>query len=115
VADILTLAEARSALRKVTADTVDDGDLSGYYIPAVTQVCESVAGPIMTASKSRTFNGGAPSLQLPSAIASVTSVTQAGQTLSATTDYTVDLAAGIIYCGLFPVWATSSRACRTLS
>jgi hypothetical protein len=106
VADILTLTEARAALRKVAMDTVDDADLLGYYIPAVTQLCESVAGPIMTASKSRTFNGGGPSLQLPSPAASVTSVTQAGQNLSATTDYTVDLAAGIVYCGQFPVWAT---------
>jgi hypothetical protein len=41
-------------------------------------------------------------------------VTQSGQSLSATTDYTVDLAAGIIYCGMFPVWANFLPGLQTI-
>lgn len=115
MADILTLADARAALRLAAADTSNDADLSATYIPATTSVCESVAGPIMTASMSRVYNGGAPSLLLPSAATAVTSVTQLGTTLSPASDYTVDLVAGIIYCGTFPIWAIFIPGLQTLT
>lgn len=115
MADILTLADARTALRLATADTSNDTDLTATYIPATTAVCESVAGPIMTATMTRTYDGGRPSVQLPWPATAVTSVTQSGITLNANTDYSVDLAAGIVYCGLFPVWADFTAGIQTIS
>lgn len=99
MADMLTLADARTALRLTSSDTSNDGDLSATYIPAVTAVCEDIAGPIMSASRTWTVDGGRASVLLPVAPASVTSVVESGNTLTAGTDYTVDLKSGIIFRG----------------
>jgi hypothetical protein len=116
VADVLTLSDARAALRLPSSDTSRDGDITGTYIPAVTTICESIAGPIMTATgRTKTYNGGAPALLLPSAVTAVTSLTQSGQTLTPGSDYTVDLAAGLVYSGIFPIWTIFIPGYQTLT
>jgi hypothetical protein len=96
---MLTLADARLACRIVTGDTTNDSDLSATYIPAVTVVCEDVAGPIMQATRTWPVDGGKSSILLPAAPASVTSVVESGNTLTQGTDYVVDLKSGIIFRG----------------
>jgi len=92
MADILTLAEARAALRLTATDTTHDGDLSTYYIPAVTPVVEDLTGPIMPVTGlTWTVDGGRVSILLPSTISAVTSVAESARVLVANVDYTVNL------------------------
>lgn len=97
MADILALADARSALRLPAGDTTNDADLTATYIPAVTTIVEDVSGPIM-ARTGLTWarDGGKPYVLLPSAATAVTQVTETGTVLVASVDYTVNLAAGVI-------------------
>jgi hypothetical protein len=97
MADILTLADARLALRLPAADTSNDADLTATYIPAVTPIVEDVIGPVMTmAGRILTVDGGQETILLPSAVTSVQQVTESGVVLTAGTDYTVSLASGWI-------------------
>lgn len=99
MADILTLPDARAALRLPTADTSNDADLTATYIPAVTLIVEDVAGPQTNRTGlTWTADGGTSAILLPSAVTSVTSVVESGVTLSAS-DYVVDLNSGIVHRG----------------
>lgn len=99
MADVLDLPAARKALRIPAGDTADDDDLTSTYIPAVTAVVESLAGP-QTSSTAHSWkaDGGGRSVLLPSAVTAVTAVTENGLALGAG-DYFVDLAAGLLYRG----------------
>lgn len=102
MADILTIADARKALRLAATDASNDTDLTNVYVPAVTTVCEDIAGPIMAVSRTYTVDGGKSAVALPSVVqnaASVTAVTEFGATLTAGSDYVVDARAGLIYRG----------------
>jgi hypothetical protein len=97
VADILTLADARLALRLPSTDTAGDADLTATYIPAVTPIVEDVVGPVMTlAGRLFTADGGRDTILLPSAVTSVESVTENGIVLTPVTDYTVSFTSGWI-------------------
>lgn len=98
MADILTLAEARSACGPLPAsDTTADADLTATYIPATTSIVESVIGPVMTATGQQWIcDGGSTSYLLPSSCTAVTAVTESGTTLVALNDYTVNLSSGIV-------------------
>lgn len=103
MADILTLVDARKALRLGAADTSNDDDLTATYVPAVTAVVEDLCGPVMRASgRVATFNGGRASVLLPSACKSVESVTEDGVALLPDVDFTVNPVAGIVYRGATP-------------
>lgn len=98
--DILTLSDARAALRLAATDTTNDADLQATYIPAVTPMVEDLAGPIVQRTGVvRTFDGGKPSIALPSAVTAVTAVTESGVTLTSGTDYVADLASGVLFRG----------------
>ena len=100
MADILTLAEARAALRKPAADTADDADISTYYIPAVTPVVEDLTGPIIQAAGlTWTVDGGRTTILLPSNCSAVTQVTETGTVLVSNVDYTVNLRSGLVVRG----------------
>lgn len=97
MADILTIADARTACRIPSADTSNDADLTGTYIPAVTIVVEDMAGPVMTQTGlTWTVDGGRTFVNLPTKVTAVTSVTETGTALVAGVDYTVNLRAGIV-------------------
>jgi hypothetical protein len=98
VADILTLAEARSAVGPLpAADTSADSDLTSTYIPAATAVVESIIGPVMAVTGlTFTVDGGRTSILLPSVVTAVTQVTESSTVLVANVDYTVNLRAGVV-------------------
>jgi hypothetical protein len=99
VADILTLAEARSAIRLPAADTSKDADIDGTYIPATTAVVEDLIGPVMQATRTYVADGGGYAVVLPTTnVVSITSVSDSGATLT-TADYTADLVSGVVYRG----------------
>lgn len=100
MADILTLPEARRAIRLPDNDQSRDTDLVETYIPAVTAVIEDLIGPVM-AGTTRTFvaDGGGALVMLPWLnITSVDSVDDSGTTLTVD-DYQVNLGTGIVYRG----------------
>lgn len=99
MADILSLDEARKAIRVPQNDTSKDADLQATYIPAVTAVVEDLVGPVMQATRTFTTSGGDRLLILPTEPVSITSMVESGVTLVADTDYVVSLVAGIIYRG----------------
>lgn len=100
MADILSLPDARTALRLPTADTSNDTDLTATYIPAVTAIVEDIAGPQTTHNgMTWTADGGTTAILLPSVVTAVTSVVESGATLVANNDYVVDLNSGIVYRG----------------
>lgn len=97
MADILSLPDARAALRLAAQDTTNDADLTSTYIPAVTVVVEDLTGPIIAnTGLTWTVDGGRISIVLPSAVTSVTAVTESGTALVPNVDYTVNLRAGTI-------------------
>lgn len=97
--DIITLDDARSALRLPAADTSRDTDLLTTYIPAVTPIIEDVVGPIITRSVTYTADGCRHAIVLPYPITAITSIVDDGTTLVAGDDYVANLAAGIVYRG----------------
>lgn len=104
MADILDLPAARKAIRAVAADTSMDTDLTGVYIPATTEIVESLAGPqTVHAGLTWAADGGGASVLLPSAVSNVTTVTENGLPLTAGSDYFVDKEAGILYRGTIKV------------
>lgn len=97
MADILVLADARTALGLPATDTSKDADLSATYIPAVTPIVEDIAGPVMAVTgKTWTVDGGKTQYLLPVAPTAVTQVTETGVVLVANVDYTVNLRAGVV-------------------
>ena len=100
MADILTLADARAALRLAASDTSNDADLTTTYIPAVTPMVEDLTGPLLSQTGlTRSFDGGKPLISLPSAVTAVTTVTESNVTLTQGTDYIVNLRSGVVQRG----------------
>ncbi len=94
---IITLAQARSSLNLGTGDTAKDADIE-FYVEAATPIIESIAGPVLVKTRVLVFDGSS-TLVLPYKIATVTSITVSGVTV---TGYTADLTAGLIHgFGLF--------------
>ena len=93
--DLLTLAEARKAIRLPEGVTARDDDLSETYIPAVTAVVEDVVGPVVQRPVTFTLTGPFSTMFLPSPALSITSVTVDGTALAAT-EYSTDLKAGMV-------------------
>jgi len=101
---LISLADARSALGTVATNTVKDEDLRSY-LAAVTSIIEDVTGPILPLTgQVWTVDGGGSQVLLPSAVASVQSVTDTGVALTSGADYTVNLRSGIVTRGtlLYP-------------
>ena len=96
--DLITLAEARNALRLPAGSTSRDADIASTYIPAVTPLVEDVTGPVVRRPFTHTTAGGSRAVLLPRAASSITSVTARGVALAADR-YTADLAAGVVYAG----------------
>lgn len=99
MADILTIGDARKALRLAAADTASDADITDTYIPAMAAIVEDVVGPVMSRSLTFTTDGGRPTIDLPTAFTSVTSVTESGTVLVEGTDFVTDPASGLIHRG----------------
>lgn len=77
-----------------------NADLTAVYIPATTEIVESIAGPqIASVGNTWAADGGSASVLLPSAVSNVTQVTENGLVLTANVDYFVDKEAGIVYRG----------------
>lgn len=91
------LVPVATALAQVSGSNTpqETKDLMPLYVATATYVIEQLAGPVLSASRTLTVDGGRP-IVLPAAPVTVTSVT-AGGSLLATTQYTVDTAAGVIY------------------
>lgn len=90
---IISLADAKAELNHLT--NVNDDELR-LYIAATTEVVERIAGRVLSASITETHNGGRSAVLLDERPTAITTVTVDGV---ATTDYTPDLAAGIVYAG----------------
>ena len=90
---LITLADAKASLG-ITVSTYDT--ILQSYCDAALPVIEDIVGPLTSASKTFTTNGGVPLIVLPTPATTVTSVTVNG---TATTGYTADLVNGIIYGG----------------
>ena len=100
VDDILTLAEARGAIRLPASNTSADTDLAGLYIPALTPIVEDIVGPVVQRSFTVVKNGGDGPLMLAThRLISITSVTESGVTLVAGTDYVAELSTGMLHRG----------------
>lgn len=95
--NVLTLPEARRALRLPDADTAPNDDLTGTYMPAVDVIIESLSGPqIPVVGRTLTVDGGRSSILLPSAVTDVTTLTENGTLLTEETDYVTNLTSGIV-------------------
>lgn len=90
---IISLADAKAELNHVT--NINDDELR-LYIAATTEVVEEIVGRVLSASVTETFDGGRTAVLLGERASAITSVTVDG---TATTDYTADLRAGIVYAG----------------
>jgi hypothetical protein len=93
---IIPLGDAKDALNIPSSVSTDDNELR-LYIAAATDYIENITGPLLSVTgKTWAADGGRGCVMLPEEAASITSVTVDG---TATTDYTADLRAGIIYRG----------------
>ena len=93
---IVPLADAKAALNIPSSITTNDDEIT-LYIAAATDYIENITGPLLSVTgKTWTADGGRQAVMLPEEAASITSVTVDG---TATTDYTADLRAGIVYKG----------------
>lgn len=93
--DLITLADAKATL-SIGSGTADDAQIA-VYITAATPVIEDITGPVLAASgRTKVFDGGTVAVLLPCAVTAVTTVVENAVTL---TDYTVNLAAGVVYAG----------------
>lgn len=100
MADILTLPDARKALRLPAADTSNDADLTATYIPAVTAAVEDMVGPQTTHNAQVwTADGGTEAILLPTRATAITSVVEDGVTLTANADYFYDAMSGAVVRG----------------
>lgn len=92
---LVTLDQAKDACNIDPADTTKDPKLSSL-IDAASEYVEFAVGRIEVATRTVTRDGGRRAVLLPDAATSITTVKVGG---TATTDYTPDLGAGIVYCG----------------
>lgn len=92
---LATLADVRDACNIIDGDTSKDLWLD-RQLDAATAVIEHIVGPLDVAAVTWTTDGGESAALLPERASSITTVTVNG---TATTDYTPDLDAGIIYYG----------------
>jgi hypothetical protein len=108
---IISLAEARAALGTATANTVKDEDLRSF-ISACTPTMEDICGPILSTTRTETYDGGGTQIALNYApVVSVTTVIESYGSNYAKTltlqnrfagggsdayGYDIDLATGII-------------------
>lgn len=92
---IISLADAKAELNHVT--DVNDDELR-LYIAATTPIVEELAGRVLVATLTETFDGGRRAVLLSERASAITSVTVDGTALAAS-DYTADLASGIVYAG----------------
>lgn len=90
---IISLEDARGELDHIT--NLKDDELR-LYIAAATPVVEEIAGKVLATTLVETHDGGRKAVLLNERATAITSVTVDGV---ATTDYTPDLAAGIVYAG----------------
>lgn len=91
---LLSLDDAKGFLGVTTAGK--DDTIQGF-VDAVTRVIEGIIGPVDTATKTKTVNGGASMIVVGAAMASVMSV----QVDGADQAYVADLTNGIIYGGTY--------------
>lgn len=94
---LFSVADARTILRIPATDTGSD-ELLRQYVGAVTAIVEFLCGKQVKQTVTQTYDGGNAGILLPSNLISVTSVVENTVTL-ATTDYTVDPLACILYRG----------------
>lgn len=93
---LMSLSDAKDALNIPATVTTSDDELM-LYIAAATDYVENITGPLLSATgRTWTADGGRSSVLLPEKATAITSVTVDG---TATTDYTADLRAGIVYAG----------------
>jgi hypothetical protein len=92
---ICSLEDLKAELNLPASVTVNDDEL-WLYIAAATPVVEDIAGRVLQATITETFDGGRTAVLLSDRAASITTVTVDGV---ATTDYVADLASGIVYAG----------------
>lgn len=94
---VLSLDDARAALRLPPNDDSPDSDLETVYIPAVDTIIESLSGPqVPVVGRTLTVNGGMASILLPCAVTAVTEVTENGAVLVQDRDYRVNATSGIV-------------------
>jgi hypothetical protein len=97
VPNVLSIDDARAAIRAPSADASMNDDLTGTYIPAVDTIIESLSGPqVGSTGRTLTVDGGHTAILLPVGNATVTSLSESGTTLSLNSDYTVNSLAGIV-------------------
>jgi hypothetical protein len=102
---LITLEFALEGLNYGPLQPLVNGELStrdadvAAYIKAATPVLEKLTGPLISASRVRSFNGGKSGIALTESIASAAAVTSITEDGSPITDYVVDVDAGIIYAG----------------
>jgi hypothetical protein len=89
---IITLAEAKEALNIATGVTGDD-TLIERYVEAATGPIERITGPIVSKTRTFTFDGGTSVIKLPVRYRTITSVTVDG---TATTAYVADASAATL-------------------
>lgn len=94
--DLLTLSEARDALRLSDGDVTRNNALQNVYIPAVTPIVEDIVGPVVKRTVTVVVDGGSSTILLDGPVSSITSITASGQPY---TTFLVDLDAGILYSG----------------
>lgn len=92
---IISLADAKAELDIKALKTVYDDELR-LYVAATTPIVEEIAGRVLVASITETFDGGKSAVLLSERATAITSVTVDGV---ATTAYVPNLAAGIVYAG----------------
>ncbi len=92
---IISLADAKAELNHIT--DINDDELR-LYIAATTPIVEELAGRVLVATLTETFDGGRRAVLLSERASAITSVTVDGTALAAS-DYTADLASGIVYAG----------------
>lgn len=92
---LITLEYAREGLNIKSSIAAQDADIT-TYVQAATPVIEGMIGPVLPASKVRSFDGGKTAVVLPDRANAVTSVAEGG---SAITDYVFDTDACVIYAG----------------
>ena len=102
--NLLTIAEARSAILKPANDTTANTKLTDIYIPAIEVPIVDIIGPVLKTTFSATVDGGGTSIVLEHTDVTVTSVAVNG---SAHSGWVADKSAGIVYPaargGRFPV------------
>lgn len=92
---ICSLEDVKAELNMPATTVVNDDEL-WLYIAATTPVVEEIAGRVLSATLTETFDGGKTAVLLSERASAITSVTVGGV---ATTDYVANLDSGIVYAG----------------